>query len=81
MPVQKIVDSITHQRNQLAELLASKDDLETKLRNTTEAVSQLKGSIAALEYVGSLDLQETPKDVEQGNEADPKPPLLKKVKG
>lgn len=47
----KIADSLISQKEQLEKLLESGQKLSNELAQTKEAVLQLQGSIAALEYV------------------------------
>ena len=51
----KVVESLDTQRKQLLDLLNKRDNLEEMLTNVRESISQLRGSIAALEYVLTLE--------------------------
>lgn len=51
----KINESLTAQREQLLKFLSDQEDLKARLKTTTNAIAQLRGSIAALEYVKTLD--------------------------
>jgi hypothetical protein len=52
--IDKIQESLTSQQSQLLTLLTSKEQLEKNLKDVTEGILQLKGSISALEYVKTL---------------------------
>lgn len=54
----KIAESLATQRSQLTNLLAQKAELETQLATVTEGISNIRGSIVALEYVQTLNLVE-----------------------
>jgi hypothetical protein len=51
----KINETLLAQKGQLLKFLNDKENLQTQLKTTTDAIAQLRGSIAALEYVKGLD--------------------------
>lgn len=58
--LEKLKQSIKTQREQLHGLLENKEAIELNLKGTIEAIHQLRGAVAALEYVVSL--HDEPKD-------------------
>lgn len=58
----KLEDSLKAQKEQLAQLMTTKEQLVSQLATTKENILQLKGAIAALEYATSLGLVEPEKD-------------------
>lgn len=69
----KLDESLKSQKEQLASLLAQKEQAEGTLKQVNDIIPQLKGAIQALEYVKTLGLVE-PKD------SVPSDPALKRVK-
>ena len=57
---EKLDQVYEQQKQQFAGLLVSKEELENKLQAAKDAIEQLKGSLAALEYVKTLGLVEPP---------------------
>lgn len=54
----KVVKSLESQKVHLSDLLTKRDELEVALKNVSETILQIRGSIAALEYVRGLEVDE-----------------------
>lgn len=52
--IEKIVESLTQHKGSLASYLEHKDHLEAELKAVIEAIHQVRGAVAALEYVKKL---------------------------